>query len=135
MVCGGSPMNTQSSEAARMKAALEQDFATPVTWLEDSSRTTFENALNARARLAPLGIGRIALVTHALHMPRARLVFERAGFEVISAPTGYSATATNGLLDYLPSAHGLQLSRDVLHEFIGSGWYHVRLAMRAKDEP
>ena len=128
LVSGGSPFATRSSEAAQMKAALEQDFHTDVKWLEDNSFNTIDSARNVRQKLAVAKIDRIALVTHALHMPRARLVFEHAGFHVIEAPTGFSTTRTPGILNFLPSAQGLELSRTFLYEVLGLGWYHVRLA-------
>lgn len=128
LVSGGSPFATRTSEAAQMKAALNQDFRTDVKWLEEKSFNTFESARYARQQLAGAKIDRIALVTHAMHMPRARLVFEQAGFRVIEAPTGFSTLRPPGILNYLPSSQGLELSRAVLHEVIGYGWYHVRLA-------
>lgn len=129
LVSGGSPLGTGTTEAAQMKAALLQDFRTDVKWLEEKSFNTFESARHARQQLGGAGIDRIALVTHAIHMRRARLVFEQAGFRVIEAPTGFFFTPhPSGFLSYLPSAHGLELSSAVLHEVIGFGWYHVRLA-------
>jgi uncharacterized SAM-binding protein YcdF (DUF218 family) len=51
LVSGGSPLATRTSEAARMKAALNQDFRTNVKWLEEKSINTFESARNARQQL------------------------------------------------------------------------------------
>ena len=128
LVSGGRPFGTRTSEAAQMKAALNQDFHTAVNWLEEKSFNTFDSARHARQQLAGEKIDRIALVTHAMHMPRARLVFEQAGFRVVEAPTGFSSLRPPGILNYLPSAQGLELSRAVLYEVLGFGWYHVRLA-------
>ncbi len=44
-VSGGRVGSARSNEAALMKAALESDFAVPVAWSEDASRTTWENAV------------------------------------------------------------------------------------------
>jgi len=128
MVSGGDPSGTGTSEAAQMKAALNADFRTEVKWLEDKSFNTLENARYARQQLAGARINRIALVTHAVHMLRARLVFEQVGFSVIAAPTAFSTVRPPGILNFLPSPRGLELSRSFLHEVIGLGWYHVRLA-------
>ena len=135
LVSGGSPFATRSSEAAQMKATLEQDFHTDVKWVEDKSLNTIDSARNARRQLAAAKIDRIALVTHALHMPRAKLVFERAGFHVIEAPTGFSTTRPPGILNFLPSAQGLELSRAFLYEVLGLGWYHVRLGVIEQQGP
>ena len=132
LVSGGNPFGGSTTEAAQMKAALNQDFAANVKWTEEKSFDTFESAHFARQLLAGTKIDRIALVTHALHMPRARLVFEQAGFHVIEAPTGFSTLRPPGILNYLPSAQGLELSGAVFHEAIGLGWYHMRLAVHGQ---
>jgi uncharacterized SAM-binding protein YcdF (DUF218 family) len=129
LVSGGSPYATHTSEAAQMKAALTQDFGTEVKWLEERSVDTLQSARFARQQLAAARIDRIALVTHALHMRRARLVFEWAGFRVIEAPIGFSTLQPPGILKFLPSPQGLDLSHAFLHEVLGLGWYHVRLAI------
>ena len=135
LVTGGAPRSTRTSEAAQMKAALVRDFGAEVKWLDEKSLTTFESARNTKEMLSGAGIDRILLVTHALHMRRARLAYERAGFHVTDSATGYSTAQPSGILDYLPSAQALELSRGVLHEVIGLGWYHLRLAAmdRQKD--
>ncbi len=92
-------------------------------WSEGASRDTRENAINLRPLLQQGGISRIALVTDAWHMPRAVMEFERAGFEVTPAPTGFIATRERPLLEWLPSAHGLSSSRQVLRE-----WLAIRMA-------
>lgn len=96
--------------------------------MDETSSNTFESARYARQQLAGARIDRIALVTHAIHMPRARPVFEQAGLRVIEAPTGFPTLRPPGILNYLPSSAELQLSRAVLYEVIGFGWYHGRLA-------
>ncbi len=135
LVSGGSPLATDTSEAAQMSTALRQDFHTEVKWLEEKSFNTYENARYARQQLASEKIDRIALVTHALHMPRARLAFERAGFRVIEAPTGFSTLHLPGILNFLPSSQGLELSSTFLREVIGLGWYHLRLTASAQKGP
>ncbi len=55
LVSGGSPYATRTSEAAQMKAVLEQDFRTEVKWAEEKSFDTFENARYARRLLAAAG--------------------------------------------------------------------------------
>ena len=47
----------QSSLAALMSRALQEDFGVPVRWREERSRNTFENALFSAAMLRQAGIG------------------------------------------------------------------------------
>ena len=67
------------------------------------------------------------LVTHAWHMPRARLAFEHAGFQVIAAPTAFTTGFQTTALDVLPDARALRDSALFFHELIGMLWYRVRL--------
>lgn len=127
LVSGGAPQGNSVPEAELMKQALERDFGIPVQWTEPGSNNTLENARRSRRLLEPARVTRIYLVTHARHMPRAVLAFERAGFSVMPAPTGYATRHDLTALDFLPNARALLHSRDFFHEVIGIGWYHLRL--------
>ena len=122
---GGDPLNEGRPAAAYMKEILEGEFGVPVRWLEGHSRTTFENARDTWALLAPRGVTRIFLVTHAWHMGRAKGVFEQQGFAVTAAPTGFSTrdAMTRGALAWVPDANALSDTRQALHEWLGRLWY------------
>jgi uncharacterized SAM-binding protein YcdF (DUF218 family) len=126
LVTGGSPEGSATAEAEAMKSVLESAFGTPVRWTETRSGNTLENARLSHAMLAPLGIHAIQLVTHAWHMPRARLAFEHAGFEVIPAPTGFATSYRLTVLDFMPSARALHDSSRFFHEVIGIAWYRLK---------
>jgi uncharacterized SAM-binding protein YcdF (DUF218 family) len=129
LASGGSPERAPAGEAAHMQAALQRDFQIPVKWIEDQSRTTLENARLSRSILRAAGVHSIYLVTHAWHMPRARLAFENAGFAVIPASTGYATRFRLTLLDFLPDARALRDSSTFFHEIIGIGWYRLQFAI------
>ncbi len=76
--------------------------------------------------LAPSGISRIVLVTHATHMPRAEQAFRRAGFEVVPAPTGFPVGDGFRVTDLLPGAEALWRNATVLKEWIGMLWLALR---------
>jgi uncharacterized SAM-binding protein YcdF (DUF218 family) len=97
-------------------------------WLEDQSRDTAENAAQMHALMAPEGVRRIVLVTHAWHMPRSQALFEKAGFDVLQAPMGFILPAERSLLEWLPSAHGLMASRQVLREWLALLIMRIRSA-------
>jgi uncharacterized SAM-binding protein YcdF (DUF218 family) len=126
MVTGGAPEGSTLAEAQQMKDVLEHEFHVPVKWTEDESRNTAENAAFCYRKLAPLGIRRIYLVTHAWHMPRAAAAFRKAGFEVIPAPTDYARTRKLGIMDFVPSARALLDSRQFVHETLGLLWYFLK---------
>lgn len=129
LVTGGAPLGNSTSEAEQMKQVLEREFQVPVQWSEQGSNNTLENARLTRRLVGGAGVKRVYLVTHAWHLPRARLAFERAGFEVIAAPTGYTTRFEVIALDFLPSAGALRDSSLFFHEAIGLGWYHLRIAI------
>jgi uncharacterized SAM-binding protein YcdF (DUF218 family) len=131
LVSGGNPAGETSAEAEVMRRVLERDFGVPVRWSEDRSLNTLGNARLSRELLAREGIDRILLVTHAWHLPRARLAFEHAGFDVIPAPTSHTPRRALRLTDLLPDAGALLGSALVCHEAIGMLWYRVRLLLRA----
>ncbi|MEJ2114663.1 MAG: YdcF family protein [Gammaproteobacteria bacterium] len=125
LVSGGSVNNERQSEAALMQKALETDFGVEVTWLEERSKTTFENARFTKKVLTENSINKVLLVTHAYHMPRAMWCFEDVGITPIPAPTIFYKrnTSTSELKQYIPNVDALKKTRLALHEYIGKLWY------------
>jgi uncharacterized SAM-binding protein YcdF (DUF218 family) len=116
------------SKADAMAVALREDFGVPVKWIEPLARDTGENATCSAALLQPDGIKRVLLVTDAMHMPRARAAFERAGLEVVDAPTMFYSDQADGLGGWLPSAEGMRRSWYAVYELLGIAWYRLRAA-------
>ena len=125
MTSGGAPFGEGLSEALLMARVLEQEFGIKPRWLEEQSRTTRENAEQARIILRRERIERVYLVTHAWHMPRAMYAFRTAGVDAIPAPFGFHtlSAADRTYLGMLPSSHGLGMSSLALRERIGLLWY------------
>ncbi len=126
LVSGGKPDGGQQSEARLMAKTLRQDFHTPVRWIEGHSNNTNENAIDSVRLLRRAGIGSIYLVTHAWHMPRAKMAFTHAGIQVVPAATGYTGTRPFSPLMLLPNASGLDHSAIAFHEIIGRAWYWLK---------
>ena len=123
LTTGGAPLGSNSSEAAQMRDVLEKEFRVPVRWIEEASGNTRDNAYKSFAMLKKDGVSRIALVTHAWHMPRATREFEQAGFKVIPAATAYTTRYKTDLSAFIPTAGALQKSSFFFHEVIGMIWY------------
>ena len=115
---GAADAQTLSEGEVARRAAL-QDYGLRLRWIDEQSRDTQENATRLRPLLQKDGITRIALLTHASHMPRSVQAFEGAGFTVTAAPMGFVLSSRNRLLEWLPSADGLEASRGVLKEWLG----------------
>ena len=124
LVTGGRPINAGRSEAEVMAGILDAEFGVKVRWREDEAMDTAGNAAGSARLLKAAGIDRILLVTHAFHMPRARLHFEQAGLEVVPAPTAFFSHPDDDWLlgDFLPQPKALQMSYYALHEWLGMTW-------------
>jgi uncharacterized SAM-binding protein YcdF (DUF218 family) len=125
-VSGGRVGGAHQSEGALMRAALDADFAVPVRWNEDRSRTTWENALYTSRLLLPQQIVTVVLVTQAWHMPRALWSFERVGFTALPWPAPREVPQPHRTADFLPSVAALQQTFYALHEMIGGAYYRLR---------
>ncbi|WP_244544889.1 YdcF family protein [Collimonas sp. OK607] len=128
LVSGGMPDGSAVSEAAVMSQSLQDDFATPVKWQEGKSDDTEQNAKFSAEMLRQANVKKIILVTDALHMQRARLVFAQTGLEVIAAPTIFFSQERFTLLSFLPSGEGMRRSAYAMHEWLGVFWYTARHA-------
>ena len=117
-------------EAAAIKNHLEKSLCTPVKWTEGNSRNTEQNARFSADILVKAQVRRIILVTHALHIRRARAMFVDQGFEVIAAPTGFSARPELRWRDLLPSSEGRKLAKSAFHEVVGLAFYKLRFAVQ-----
>lgn len=112
---------------AAASAVLLRDLGVPpdAIRVENASRNTAENATRTRALLNEMGVRRVLLVTSAFHMRRARLLFEKAGIDVIPAATDHEATLMRARSDrwslpnLLPSADMLCRNTYILKEYIG----------------
>lgn len=89
LTTGGLHYGSPPSEARLMADSMQRDFGVPVRWLEEESRTTWENAELSAAILLAQGVKRVVVVTQAWHMQRSVWSFQRAGFEVVPAPVGF----------------------------------------------
>ncbi|QMU61632.1 MAG: YdcF family protein [Gammaproteobacteria bacterium] len=125
IISGGSVNDERDSLAKLMKKTLETDFGVEVKWLEEKSKTTFENAMFTKKILNENSISKVLLVTHAYHMPRAMWCFEDVGLNPISAPTVFykRSASTSELKEYIPNAGALKQTSNALHEYVGKFWY------------
>ncbi|HEX2544668.1 MAG TPA: YdcF family protein [Ramlibacter sp.] len=109
----------QEPEAVVARRVLHDDWGIAMRWVEDASRDTAENADLTAKMLRASGVKRVAVVTDAIHMPRAAAEFRRAGLEVLPAPTAFPQPGDRPVLEWLPSVGGVELSHHVLREWLG----------------
>lgn len=103
---------------------LQDDFGIAPLALETDSNNTWENAHYLAPLLTEQGIAKVAVVTHAWHIPRAEYSFAQAGVATLPAPTYFVHRDTPPQWnDWLPSAQALADSAKLLHEHLGLFWY------------
>jgi uncharacterized SAM-binding protein YcdF (DUF218 family) len=113
------------SLAAEMARVFEEDFLVPVKWREEASTTTGENAKFSAPILKQAGVKKILLVTDALHIHRSRLAFEKAGLEVIAAPTMFLSHRSPWRLGLRNVDEYFRQSTYAMHEWLGLIWYRL----------
>ena len=126
LVTGGTASHG-AREGVVMAQVLEREFHVPVKWVEQRSRNTEENAAYSADLLRGAGIERVALVTHAMHMPRSLAAFSRHGLRAVPAPIEIvSRENPDWGGAFFPRLYALRMSNIALHEYIGQLWYRLR---------
>jgi uncharacterized SAM-binding protein YcdF (DUF218 family) len=119
LVTGGAVYGGEA-EAKLMRESLRSEFGINVSWVEDHSRTTHENAMLSAAILRGAGIQRVVLVAHSFDMLRASAEFAAAGVATVPAPIGIPSSKPNTAFDFLPSMSGLQTSYYAVYEIFAN---------------
>jgi len=122
---GGSDLAMGRAEAESAREVLQQELGVRVIAVETQSRTTRENAEFTKRLLDSLNLGRVILVSHAIHMPRAVESFRTAGIDVVPAPTLLVKQREPQFMDWIPSPDAMSLSYRALHEYLGMLWYRL----------
>ncbi|MER8693481.1 YdcF family protein [Mesorhizobium opportunistum] len=88
--------------------------------LEDQSRNTYENAVFSRKLVEPKPGETWLLVTSAFHMPRAKALFDKAGFPTVPWPVDYRTSGKEGVgLFRDNAADSLENTTMAIREWIG----------------
>ena len=88
IICTGGFKNERLSAAAVCRRfAVELGVPADRVYLADGSSNTIEDAVSAAQVMAGQGWRKAILVSHPLHLYRARWLFRRAGLDVVTSPT------------------------------------------------
>jgi uncharacterized SAM-binding protein YcdF (DUF218 family) len=115
VVFSGEPVDVR----ARVNLARELGVPPERTVAVAGAHTTRDEAALVHQRLGAAGISRIILVTDAQHMMRARPLFERSGFEVVTAASDIDLARVSSPSDRL------DLLRRVADEVLGRLYYRA----------
>lgn len=126
LVSGGVVRPDNPPIAQAMARVLAEEYGITARWVEDRSRTTWENAIFSAALLRRDGVERAYVVTHGWHMRRGLLAFRRAGLAGVAAPAHLTGPRELDTASFVPSAHAWADSRLAMHEWLGLAWYALR---------
>lgn len=130
LILSGGAREGDVSEAQGMAhAARQQGVPESALLLENTSRTTYENAMLTEDEMQAHGIKKILLVTSALHMPRAMAAFAKQGVTTaIAAPNPPQIVwPDDGSISlWLPNQRALDASRSIIKEYAGLFVYWLR---------
>jgi uncharacterized SAM-binding protein YcdF (DUF218 family) len=88
--------------------------------LENKSRNTYENAVFTKELVTPKPGETWLLVTSAFHMPRAKALFDKAGFATVPWPVDYRTSGKEGIGLFRDNpADSLQATTMAIREWIG----------------
>ena len=92
--------------------------------LENQSRNTLENARYTNALIGDRSTAPWLLVTSAFHMPRALIIFQETGLNVIPYPVDYRAMAPRDSR-FFDVLDGATLATLLIHEWVGLLYYRL----------
>lgn len=121
LLSGGSdPDHSAFSEAEAMRRLiLDLGVAEDAIILEERSRNTTQNATYSAELLAGMGMTRGLLVTSALHMPRAKALFEAQELDVTPVATDHEVQTRPLWRSWLPETGALDGSSRAIKEIVG----------------
>ena len=76
-------------------------------------------------KIIPKG-SKLTLVTSAVHMTRAKMLFEKAGFNIIAFPIKFFSGHKITPMSFIPSASALHRSSKIYREFQGRLFYWLK---------
>ena len=73
----------------------------------------------------------LILVTSAIHMTRAKMLFENAGFETVAFPNKFFTGHKTTPMSFIPSASALSRSSNIYREFQGRLFYSIKHSLKS----
>jgi uncharacterized SAM-binding protein YcdF (DUF218 family) len=121
-------VSSGKSDAPAAVRILKEEYGVENVTHESKSWTTDDNASNLRQLLKEQEVGKIGVITHAWHMPRAMWSLESYEIDATALPMGllHKMPALSDYNSWLPSMASLVRSRNVMHEFFGLLWYQMK---------
>jgi uncharacterized SAM-binding protein YcdF (DUF218 family) len=126
---GKLPWQKINSTEGEVLAKYAKSFGVDASLIQITKevQNTEDEAKAVKELLTPKDLNKIILVTSAFHMPRAKGLFEKQGFEVQAYPVDFKVEAnTITILDFLPSAFAMKNFEFALRELLGRAYYQIK---------
>jgi uncharacterized SAM-binding protein YcdF (DUF218 family) len=109
------------------QCAILNGIPTEKIFVTNDVENTADEALAVKKLISPNK--KIILVTSAYHMFRAKILFEKQGFNVITHKVDYKVSRNNELvvMDFLPYAGSLQQTETGVKELLGILFYLIKI--------
>lgn len=127
---GQMPWSDSPPEGEILKQkALEMGISSDRILLTSIVSNTAEESLAVKDLMAEYGLTKIILVTSSFHLPRAKLLFDKAGVDTYPYPTDFKAASRDVTwLHFIPSADAFSDTSNGIREYIGRFYYWLKFA-------
>ena len=127
---GQMPWSDSPPEGEMLKQkALEMGISSDQILLTSIVSNTAEESLAVKDLMAEYGLTKIILVTSSFHLPRAKLLFDKAGVDTYPYPTDFKAASRDVTwLHFIPSADAFSDTSNGIREYIGRFYYWLKFA-------
>ena len=127
---GQMPWSNSPPEGEILKQkALETGISSDRILLTSIVSNTAEESLAVKDLMAEYGLTKIILVTSSFHLPRAKLLFDKAGVDTYPYPTDFKAASRDVTwLHFIPSADAFSDTSNGIREYIGRFYYWLKYA-------
>jgi len=127
---GQMPWSDSPPEGEMLKQkALEMGISSDQILLTSIVSNTAEESLAVKELMAEHGLTKIILVTSSFHLPRAKLLFDKAGVDTYPYPTDFKAASRDVTwLHFIPSADAFRETSNGIREYIGRFYYWLKFA-------
>ena len=127
---GQMPWSDSPPEGEILKQkALEMGISSDRILLTSIVSNTAEESLAVKDLMAEYGLTKIILVTSSFHLPRAKLLFDKAGVDTYPYPTDFKAASRDVTwLHFIPSADAFSDTANGIREYIARFYYWLKFA-------
>lgn len=115
-----------SNAKVQADAALSLGIDSTSIRIQETPTNTWQEALIYKQTFGDSS--KLILVTSAAHLPRAMMLFKKAGLNPIAAPADYLVKSRKKwfFFFWIPSSGNIEKMESAIHEYVGMAWYMLK---------